>query len=367
MIASFSRKKSPAFIGIPKDETPLQNRMQLLAVVAVFAVQAVVTEVWRPYNRVIAHMNVDLLNSDWKGIMETARKNADMSYRPIAANYAIALVNTNQICERLYDIRLDYDSLYVHRRNTVPSNNNALMLYQEDCDYYAGFMQTCIHHAMERMTMIGPNIHSMELLAKCALMTGEWEVARKYLRILSDVPFEKEFVEKYSAYVGKPEAVNADKEMAFIRQLEPVNDSFENEYQQPTFLGYNAALTEGRSKNALLNSLAVCMYSKSMPAFMMRTRPLEGTLPPENVADALCLMISKDEGIVHRFPSMEFRHQKLASKISEMKPYMKDRPKYARELFPRYKGYYPYYYFFGNLKATRKTPKNEGSSTAGVN
>ena len=367
MIASFSRKKSPAFIGIPKDETPWQNRMQLLAVVAVFAVQAVVTEVWRPYNRVIAHMNVDLLNSDWKGIMETARKNADMSYRPIAANYAIALVNTNQICERLYDIRLDYDSLYVHRRNTVPSNNNALMLYQEDCDYYAGFMQTCIHHAMERMTMIGPNIHSMELLAKCALMTGEWEVARKYLRILSDVPFEKDFVEKYSAYVGKPEVVNADKEMAFIRQLEPINDSFENEYQQPTFLGYNAALTEGRSKNALLNSLAVCMYSKSMPAFMMRTRPLEGTLPPENVADALCLMISKDEGIVHRFPSMEFRQQKLASKISEMKPYMKDRPKYARELFPRYKGYYPYYYFFGNLKATRKSPDKQGSSTAGVN
>lgn len=366
MIASFSRKKSPSIVSIPKDETPWQNRAQLLAVVAVFSAQGAFTEIQRPYTRVIADMNVSLLDNDWQAIMETARKNAELSYRPIAANYAIALVKTNQICERLYDIRLDYDSLYLHGRNQ-DKHAMTLNLYQEDCDYHAGFMQTCIHHAMERMTMIGPNIHSMELLAKCALMTSEWEVARKYLRILSDVPFEKEFVEKYSAYVGKPEAVNADKEMAFIRQLEPVNDSFENEYQQPTFLGYNAALTEGRSKNALLNSLAVCMYSKSMPAFMMRTRPLEGTLPPENVADALCLMISKDEGIVHRFPSMEFRHQKLASKISEMKPYMKDRPKYARELFPKYKGYYPYYYFFGNLKATRKTPKNEGSSTAGVN
>ena len=56
-----------------------------------------------------------------------------------------------------------------------------------------------------------------------------------------------------------------------------------------------------------------------------------------------------------------------AATLGEMKPYMKDRPGFARELFPKYKGYYPYYYFFGNLKATRKTPKNEGSSTAGVN
>lgn len=366
MIASFSHKKMPALIRIPKDETPCNNRMQLLALVVVIAAQATVTEVLRPYTRVIAKMNVSMLNSDWQGIIKTARENADLSYRPIAAAYAVALVNTNQICERLYDIRLDYDELYLHGRNSRKPVH-ALTLYQEDCDYYGGFIQTCIHHAMERVTMIGPNIHSLELLTKCALMTGEWEVAKKYLRILRDVPFEGEFVEKYTAYLYKPEVVNADKEMAFIRQLEPINDSFENTYQQPVFLGYNAALTEGRSRNALLNSLAVCMYSKAMPAFMMRTQPLEGTVPPENVADALCLMSSKDPNIMQRFSGLEYRHQKLATNIGTMKPYMKDRPKYARELFPSFKGYYPYYYFFGNLKATRKSQKNEGSSTAGVN
>lgn len=366
MIASFSRKKSPSIIGIPKDETPWQNRAQLLAVLAVFAVQGAFTEIQRPYTRVIADMNVSLLESDWQAMMETARENAELSYRPIAANYAIALVKTNQICERLYDIRLDYDSVYLHGRN----NDKHVMtqnLYLEDCDYHAGFMQTCIHHAMERMTMIGPNIHSLELLTKCALMRGEWQVAAKYLRILEDVPFEDAFVEKYSAYVGKPDVVNVDSEMSFIRQFEPIHDSFENTYQQPVFLGYNAALTEGRSRNALLNSLAVCLYSKSMPAFMMRTQPLEGTLPPENVADALCLMAPKDPGIMQRFTSLEFRHQKLSKSLGDMKPFMKDRPGHARELFPKYKGYYPYYYFFGNLKATRKTPKNDGSSTAGVN
>mgnify|MGYP006967133466 FL=1 len=366
MIASFSRKKSPAIITVPKDETPWQNRIQLIVLLLVFAIPEMLTEVYRPYVRVIAKMNVGVIHNDWQGVIETARDNAELSYRPIAAHYAIALVNTNQICERLYDIRMDYDTLYIHRGDAL-SSTHAINLYQEDCDYHAGFVQTCIHHAMERVTMIGPNIHSMHLLTKCALLRGEWEVAKKYLRILSDVPFEKEFVEKYSAYIDNPLLIESDKEMASIRQLEPINDSFENIYPQPAFLGYNSMLTEGRSQRALFNSLAVCMYSKSMPAFMMRTQPLAGTLPPENISDALCLMSSKDPNVMKQFPQLNFRLQKLSSSINEMKPYMKDRAKYAKELFPRYKGYYPYYYFFGNLKATRKSPKDQNSSTAGVN
>ena len=366
VIASFSRKKAPAIVGIPKDEEPWMNWSQFVIVATVFATQLVITEVWRPYTRVIAQMSVQVINKDWQAVMKTARANANLSYRPIAANYAIALVNTNQICERLYDIRMDYDDVYIHRDGVV-SSSYTLNLYQEDCDFYAGFVQTCIHHAMERMTMIGPNIHSLELLTKCALMTGEWEVAKKYLRILKDVPFEGEFVEKYSKYVGNGKMVNADPEFAMVRLLEPINDSFENTYQQPVFLGYNADLTEGRSKNALMNSLAVCMYSKSMPAFMMRTQPLEGTMPPENVADALLLMTSKDPGIMNRFPALNYRHGKLAQSLNEMKPYMKDRATFAKELFPKFKGYYPYYYFFGNLKATRKKTDEGTSSTAGVN
>jgi hypothetical protein len=366
MIASFSRKKSPAIIVMPKDETQLQNLLQVITLTIALTVPTIITEIWRPYTRVVAQMNVEVINKDWKKVAEIARDNAELSYRPIAAHYAIALVNMGQICDRLYDIRLDYDSVYIQSKGGK-ANNNALPLYQEDCDYYAGLVQTCIHHAMERVTMIGPNIHSLQLLTKCALLKGELQVAKKYLRILKDVPFEKEFVEKYSAYVENPQLIESDAEMAFVRKFEPMRDVFENVFQQPVFLGYNAGLMEGRSMDALKNSLAVCMYSKSMPNFMMRTQPLAGTMPPENVADALCLMISKDKTIEQRFPHIRIRLGKLSSTLNEMKPYMKDRPKYAKELFPRYKGYYPYYYFFGNLKATKKTPKNEGSSTAGVN
>ena len=85
MIASFSRKKAPSIIRLPQYENALQNRLQLAAIVIIIGVQAIKTEVYRPYARVIADMNVRLLENDWQGIMNTARDNATLSHRPIAA------------------------------------------------------------------------------------------------------------------------------------------------------------------------------------------------------------------------------------------------------------------------------------------
>ena len=40
---------------------------------------------------------------------------------------------------------------------------------------------------------------------------------------------------------------------------------------------------------------------------------------------------------------------------------------HAEELFPRYRGYYPYYYFFGNLRATSAKQTGYVSASSGVN
>jgi len=53
-----------------------------------------------------------------------------------------------------------------------------------------------------------------------------------------------------------------------------------------------------------------------------------------------------------------------------VKPYMGShemRAEHALELLPKWKGYYPYYYFFGNLKATKRKDNNAGTSNQGVN
>lgn len=395
MIRSFSRKPSPAFLRIPKDESPRANYLQLLVIIAVGLLPAILYgNMARAYVRPIARMQVGVMEQDWDDVIKTAEANAEQSYRPLAANFAIALVQTGQVGERFFNIRLDYDSLYIVGMNG--DRQNALGLYQMECDLHAGLVQTAYHHAMENMAMLGPTLRNLKTLCKASLLRNEWEVAEKYLTILDRVPLEGDFVEKYRPMLRNSEAVNSDPEFAVIRSTEPIHDNFENHLVQPVFLGYTASLAEGRSTNALYNSLMVNIYTKTMPDFLMRSQGITGQTPPLSIAQALNLMSSKYPEIMQSFNGLNLYSNDLQNFLNETAPYVQSRPGiteeekaqlralghtpsgtdtltssenralHARELFPRYKGYYPYYYFFGNLKATKKRD-NKGSSNAGVN
>ena len=365
IIRSFSRKPVPAFIGIPKDETPKQNGIQFAAIALIMAA-IIGFDMWqRPYVRVICRLLEMEYKQDWAGIQKLARANATMSNRPMACSYAISLVQTGQVSERLFEIRMDYDSLHVHGMDW--EHNNASALYVPEGNYYGGFIESAQHACMEQMVMTGPTIRLLKLSAKCALMREEWELAEKYLAVLRRVPFEGEFCEKYGKMVRHLDLVNADQEMALIRLTEPLHDSFENQYQQPLFMGYNLLLVEGRSQNALINSLIVCLYTKLMPQFIERLEPLIGTTPPSVIMDGIMLAENKHPGLMQNFTGLNFRQPQLQAFLQNIQPYIKDRPAHAYELFPKYKGYYPYYYFFGNLKATKKGYTSLSSSNSGVN
>ena len=361
----FNRTNVLKLLFIPSDETPLGNRLQLLGIIAIICLSIGYVQWKQPYVRVINKMIRQTIEQDWYGVMETAHAHADMSNRPLAAFYAIALVHTNQIADRLYDIRLDYDTLNITGWDKSHNNGNAL--YISDCSYHGGFIQTAYHNCMERSVMSGFTIHGLEIMTKCALMRSEWELANKYLRILKDVPFEGSFYKKYKPMAYNNELVNADSEMAHIRLLEPIHDSFESMYQQPVFLGYNLRLYEGRSVNALYNSLAVCLYTKLMPDFISRLEPIAGQTPPENIMDGVLLASNKNPNLLKAFNGLDLRMNRLSNYMNEIKPYMSDRPGNARKLFNKYKGYYPYYYFFGNLRATKKREPEVSTSNSGVN
>lgn len=390
-----TRKPAPALVGLPKDETSTQNLLQIAVIAGlVLAVPMLYGSMSRSYVRPIAHMQVSVMEQDWDEVIETAEANAEESYRPFAAQYAIALVQTGQIADRMFNIRLDYDSLYIVGMNG--NRHDALNMYLMECDYHAGLVQTAYHHAMENMAMEGPTLRNLKMLCKTALLRGEWEVAEKYLTILDKVPFEGDFVEKYKAMLRNNDKINEDAEFAVVRSTEPLRDNFENRFIQPVFLGYTATLYEGRSINALYNSMMVNIYTKTMQEFLMRSQALEGQTPPTCISQALALMSGKQPEILNHFNGVNYYCGDLQSFLAETQQYIQPRPGiteeekaellkigitpsgsdslissenralHARALFPKYKGYYPYYYFFGNLKATKKKNATE-SSSAGVN
>ena len=366
IISTFSKKPLPALIRMPKDETLRQNLFQVVLVLVLIAIPMAITSFRHPYLRPLTRMEVQLLNEDYQGAINTAQKHAELSYRPLAAYYAVALIHTGRLTEDLFQIRMDYDSLHVVNRNGL--SDNGTDYYIADCNYHAGLFRAAGHNAMEQLTMGGPSLYNLKHLLRLSLLDHDWALARKYLTILQKEPFEKGSLTRYEAMIGNEEAVEADPEFALLRRTEPAIDSFESQYEPPCFLGYTAVLMQGRSMDALYLSLMANLYSKRMPDFLMRCQPLAGQTPPSLISQGLITQVKKVPDIQQAFPNLQMDAQRYVSFLQAVSPYMQDRPAYAKQLFKDYRGYYPYYYFFGNLKATRKRPDtNQTSSNAGVN
>ena len=358
--------KKPNTNHAPASPLPNGRGWGWVFILLLFAIPTLITHFRHPYIRPLTHMEVQMMAEDWDGMVETAHEHSKLSYRPLAAYYAIALVHNGHLADALFDIRLDYDSIYAHNING--SSDIGTNYYLVDCDYHAGLFRPATHRAVEDLTIFGPTLHSLKHLTRLALLDHDWPVARKYLYILKQTPFEGEFVRRYEAMLDKPEAVAADPTFAKVRLTEPIQDGFESMFQEPTFLGYTCVLMSGRSMEALTQSLMACLYSKRMPDFLMRCQPLVGTTPPRTISEGLVTQSFKNPEILQAFPQLKMNQQVYQGFLRAVQPYMKDRPRGGIELFDQYKGYYPYYYFFGNLKATRKSDdKKEETHKAGVN
>ena len=365
IIRSFSRKNAPAFVGVPTDESRGQNLLGVATCLLLVGASMTVTEVARPYVRPTCRMQCQMWEKDWEGMRQTALDKAQHSYRPLAAYHAIALTQTGRIGENLFDILYDYDEIHLHNRNNVNDTGNDL--YQVDGNYYAGLLQGAYYKAMEYLTMEGPSHYMLKRMAQIALLRNEKELARKYLHILDQTPFEHAFVEEYTRYLNDPEQLEALAETKYLRSVEPVDNSFHTMYRQPLFLGYNIAMSAGRSLNALQNTIAACLYTKLMPDAMMRIEPLTGRTLPQNFADAVGIRAHKNEQMMQLFPGMNMNVARYRGFLKSVSPMMKNRQEHVRELFPQFKGYYPYYYYFGNLKITEKKKEDTTNDHKGVN
>ena len=362
--------------GLREDSNHLTSSRQLLpsltggvwgwvfCLLLLVVLPCIVLHFRHPYLRPLTRMQVQLLHQDYEGMVETGHKNASLSYRHLAAYYAIGLIRTGHLTDQLFDVRLEYDSLYTHEYGGHP--DQATNYYVIDCDYQSGLVRPAMHRAMEELTMDGPSLFTLKHLARMSLIDGEWNAARKYFHVIRQAPFEGAFLEKYEPMLEHPELVMADPEISSLLKTAPVENAFESQFEKPCFLGYFAVLSRG-SVESLNYSLMANLYSKRMPDFLARCQSLIGSTPPRTIAEGLATQSPKNEAILQAFPQLQMDVQRYVGFLQVAAPYMKERERGGRELFEQYRGYYPYYYFFGNIRATRKSDSKPATWKSGVN
>lgn len=357
-VSTFTKRKlfSKTFL-LEKDSTPKQMWIRASLLLLCFSGIITFNELKRAYVRPTTYMQRCMWQQDWDAMIACAQE-CKVSCRPIAAYYAIALSQKDLLNKNLFDIKYDYEHIHLHDRSHCSDFGTAM--YETDCNFYAGLLLPANRCAIEKITMEGPSAYFLKRLALISLANEENELCDKYLTILETLPFEQDFTEKYRKLLNQKSLRDKDPEISKIKQMEPVNDFFEYSFKQPTFLGYNVALLQGRSRNALEASIAACLYTKLMPDFLLRTEPLIGTTPTGHIAEALTMESTSNAQVGKVFQISSFAKNKYKAFLKEAKKYMRNKKEGQKLLFDQYKGYYPYYYYFGNLpSASNKQTENQ--------
>lgn len=312
-------------------------------------------ETFRAYVRPTAHMQRALQNENWDEMKKTAVE-CKVSARPIAAYYAIALLEKGEITQSLFDIEYNYEEIFLHDRGGKKDYGTAY--YEADCNFHAGLINTAYRNAMERLTMEGPSALVLKILIESSLLNKEYKLCDKYLEIMHHLPFEKDFIKKIESLRSNQTQLAANTRLNKIINLIPTKNAFETQFREPLFLGYNITLLEGRSWEALDASLAACLYSKMLPDFLLRTEPLIGSYLPQNIQDALIMQSLKNPQISKAFNLDQMSQYKYRLFLIQAQKYTKNKAEGAEKLKEEYMGYYPYYYFFGNTSSDTNTETN---------
>lgn len=316
----------------------------------------------------IARMQNLMDHEDWDGMIDTAQ-GVDRPARGVAAYYAIALVQTDQLLDKLFDIYYQYPRLDVDYFDTEKSAEYDY--YVPDCSLYGGLVNTAYHHTMEQMVHDGPSLAHLERMVKCAVINKEPALARKYLHILSKVPFEQAYVDKYAPMAADAKRVAADPVLARIGQLIPVRNTFEQNFQSPVFIDYYVNIMQGRSMQALTLSYAACLYTKKMPNLLMRTDAMRNQSLPAAVEQAVALEGLKNERLLRHYPRLNpLNVERTKAFLETMQYYYQgDRLQAYDKLKENWAGFYPLYYFLENIPDDKLKPQHEGyqAEKGGVN
>jgi len=307
----------------------------------------------------VARLQNNLEKAEWDTMIDDALS-VHRPSRTIAAYYAIALLQTGQLLDRVFELPFDFPE--AQRDSLMGIDESGL--YIPDATLYAGIPNIAAQVTMEQMVQGGPRINHLKRLALCALLNDERALAEKYFRILESVLFEGAFVEKYRPMLADRKLIEKDETLARITKLYPREDKFSQNYPLPTFLGYNSKLTTG-SDASLQTSIATCLYSKDLQNFLVRAAILRTKQAlPLCALQAIAIASLKNPTILKHFPEVsQFTVEEVKSFIMDAGPYVDDKKALRRELKKKWLGTYMYYYYCENNEENQVRPTEK----SGVN
>lgn len=164
-------------------------------------------------------IDINMDENNYGKAIEAARALEETPTRTISLHTHAALFHSNLAGDSLFSFRqgdAEYNSPMPNLALRTTMSRNLL--------YRFGRINDCYRWSMEDMVEYGPKVEYLKYLSKCALLNGEYNLARRYLHLLSKTMFHKDWAAKYLDYADHPEKMDKDAEFSSIRPLMAYND-----------------------------------------------------------------------------------------------------------------------------------------------
>ena len=191
-------------------------------------------------------MQHHISNLDWEGVLKEAAAQKDEPTRAIVMMRNLALSRLGKQGDLMFLYKNGskaYDAPFGMR----------LMLVAGPLIYYQyGMLNYCNRLCMEMGVEFGFRTEDYQLLVNCAVLENDQPLARKYIGILKQTMFYKDWAEHAETLLGHPDLIAKDSE------LEPITH----------MLHYKNVLTgdQGYTENFLMRELARSTYTED-PVF----------------------------------------------------------------------------------------------------
>ena len=231
--------------------------------------------------------------------------------------------------------------------------------------YYCGMPNPCDRLAMEYSSTFCKNIHFYKYQAKTALLSGEYDLARKYLDMVDANWFQGKWVRRYRAFLDNPALMDDDPEFQRLRPLlqgawtkydaiAPLEEMLWAQFADPGYV--NESVFEWQAACYLTRKDAertlYCVFNRHelLPDAPVGTALAEGA--------ALFASQSGDLDMMRELVGVLSSRQQVLRAFSQFSNALNAagdlRSEKTKERFQaRYEGTYWYYYYFMDINTKR--------------
>ena len=201
----------------------------------------------------------------WDDVLSEFRVARGNPSRMMVMYRDIALLNKGELLSR-------YQYNNRPANPTVMSDSIVVRLCDTTGDFiYYNFGETCfgIRRAIERCMHYGFSYYTLRVLARCALINGEYDNVRKYLRLLEHSTFHKEWARELRPYLEDTTLIASSPRFGLVKRLYNGGSSMvgsDDYYVEPTII-HKLAHTATDNPEILDLALAYCLQSKDLKCF----------------------------------------------------------------------------------------------------